>query len=73
MSLKARLKKLEELLKDSGCGYKYQDHPHVAKAHQINSKLYNDDGTLFIDNHPEDCPIQFIIITRGEESNEVPA
>lgn len=73
MSLKVRLKKLEELLKDSGYGYKYQGHPHVAKAHQINGKLYNRDGTEFIDNHPEDCPILFIVVTRGEESNEVPA
>ncbi len=69
MSIEARLKKIEEKLEYTGYD---QNHPHVAKAHQVKGKLYNDDGTEFISNHPKDCPQLFIIRTRGEEYHEVP-
>lgn len=69
MSFEARLKKIEERLKSTGYN---QNHPHVTSAHQIKGKLYNDDGTVFIDNHPKDCPQMFIVRHRGEEFHEMP-
>lgn len=74
MLLEARLKKIEDKVKELGNKYTYTDHPHVAETRQIKGDLYNDDGTEFISNHPKDCPIPFIIIiTRGEEYYEVSA
>lgn len=70
MSFETRLRKIEERLKDYGFD---QDHPHMARAHKIKGNLYNNDGTEFINNHPEVCPQMFITVTRGEEYHEVPA
>ncbi len=70
MSFKARLDRIEQILKETGYD---QNHPHVALAREIKGELYNEDGTEFVSNHPEDCPQQFIVITSGEERREVPA